>query len=130
MGKFNVGDRVYHPRHGIGSVLSNQGIPYPIKVVFDDSGLIEHYERDGRKREYDVNPILLTIEESRAKGYDVPKVTRKVTKTVSRWANVYGSAGLANCSYETREEADANATGDARTACVELTGTYEVEEEV
>ncbi len=123
MGKFNDGDMVYSIQDGVVVVDEVRSIhPYPVRVRDTD------YTACGRLFHSDVNPVLLTLAEARAKGYDVPKVTRKVTKTVSRWANVYGSAGLTGCFHETREEADANVTSSVRTACVELTGTYEVEE--
>lgn len=137
MSKFKVGDTVYNIRKGVCVVINTcDGSEYPLKVrrlgsehysSFNEDGFTE----DGRWGSKDVNPTLLTIDEARAKGYDVPKVKRKVTKTISRWANVYPDEHLIACNdYHTREEADSNANLSKRIACVELTGTYEVEEEV
>lgn len=127
MSKFKVGDSVYDIRHGSGEVISNsKDHTYGIEVLLPVGRF--YYTTCGRAVWRDKNPILLTIEEAMAKGYDVLKVKRKVTKTISRWANVYPDCVTCN-DYYSKEEADSRANLSDRIACVELTGTYEVEEE-
>jgi len=59
-------------------------------------------------------------------GTEKPKETRMVKKTLTRWANVYKSGVIGN--FTTKENAEESSFGCI--ACVELTGEYEVEEEV
>lgn len=61
-------------------------------------------------------------------GPTKPKQKRMVTKTVEVYMNVYQNP-LNNCVYESESEANVGTDG-GRIACVKLTGTYEVEEEV
>jgi hypothetical protein len=60
-------------------------------------------------------------------GTTKPKQKKMVTKTVEYWMNFYGSGY--RLIYSSKELADRAATPE-RIACVKLTGTYEVEEEV
>jgi len=59
-------------------------------------------------------------------GVEKPKETRMVTKTIRYWANVLGDGAIK--AYSTKE--DAEESSFARIACVEMTGEYEVEDEV
>jgi hypothetical protein len=123
MCKFNVGDIAYSIREGVVTICrSTEGPPYPIAA--ND----ENYTEDGKWYPTDLNPTLLTLDEARAKGYDVPKVKKKVTKEIKRWANVYADFSACN-DYYTREDADFHVNRKMRIACVELTGTYEIEVE-
>jgi hypothetical protein len=89
MNKFNVGDKVFHVGHGIGEVYK-----IDLTIYNDDVAMEVHfgnpYQRlgftiDGRYSMIHKVPQLLTLEEARAKGYDVPKV--KVKKKVTKWVN-------------------------------------------
>lgn len=126
MSKFKVGDRVYDVRKGLCTIAvinTDCGSTYPIMTTAGDG-----FTLDGRWDRRDANPTLLTAEEARAKGYDVPKIKRKGTKEVKIWVNIYPDGEVGN-NHPTKEEADKHASID-RIACVKLTGTYEVEEEV
>jgi len=58
-------------------------------------------------------------------GVGKPRATRKVTKTLSVWANVYTDGAISE-GHLSRERAD-GASARSRIACVELTGRYEIE---
>lgn len=72
MSKFKVGDRVFHVGHGIGVVYGISETKFPIGVSFD-SGFASSFTRDGFYHEPHTIPQLLTLEEAKAKGYDVPE---------------------------------------------------------
>jgi len=59
-------------------------------------------------------------------GTKKPREKRMVKKTLTWWANVLEAGHVA--TYPTKAYADADVWG--RIACVELTGEYEVEEDV
>jgi hypothetical protein len=136
MGKFNVGDRVFDLQYGVGEVIRiaeyTEGQcrvrrERSVKVRFGLCMEID-YTSVGKHYDYELNPILWTVEEAIAKGYDVPKSKKKVVKEIKRWANVYGDCVACN-DYVSREDADNHARIRNRVACVELTGTYEIEVE-
>lgn len=62
-------------------------------------------------------------------GPTKPKQKRMVTKTVEAYMNVYPNP-LNNKLHASKRLADGHAANHDRIACVKLTGTYEVEEEV
>jgi hypothetical protein len=122
--KFKLGDKVYHVIHGVGTVSELRVGMFQVTFPsFPSQGL---YLLDGRYESNNVNPSILTIEEAKAKGYDVPKVKRTVTKELRRWANVYEKDIWI---YTTKNEAEFYANNANRIACVELVGSYEVEVE-
>lgn len=88
--KFKVGDKVYSILSGIGTVTSIDDWQLIIKTIKG----YEYAKTNGKDSEYDINPIILTLDEARAKGYDVPK--EKVKKTRIQFVNVYpdGVSGL------------------------------------
>lgn len=75
----------------------------------------------------------LTIENAIADDWEIePMLKRKVTKTVRGWVNVYTEPCKFNDIFPAKDIADYYATlagCPKRTACVEMTGTYEVFEE-
>lgn len=94
---------------------------FPLKG-FDSKGEPSSWDLDGKAdyvpSGYDLIEYL---------GPTKPKQKRMVTKTVERWENIYHNGTM--CIYGSKEQADRAATS-GRIACVKLTGTYEVEEEV
>jgi len=60
-------------------------------------------------------------------GVEKPREKKMVTKTVTRWANI--DADGCTRMFHIREIADSEQNCD-RIACVEMTGEYEVEEDV
>jgi hypothetical protein len=120
--KFKLGDKFYSILYGLGNVVEiNLESQHPILVKCGD--LYSSYTLEGKSLINNVNPTLLTLDEARAKGYDVPK--QKVTKTLETWANLY-LGGTVRC-HPSKEEAD-SMRNSQRVACIKLTGTYEVEE--
>ena len=70
--KFKTGDRVFHVGFGVGEVINtNHIVNYPIKVEFI-TGISNVFTSEGFWEVGHVIPQLLTLEEARAKGYDVP----------------------------------------------------------
>ena len=92
---------------------------------------------DGKEYQVEADALFLHIVESTGLAYwhvvkSISALTqnftpKKVKRTVdaSAWMNIYPS-GL-KCLYKTKEEANDGASKN-RIACVELRGTYEVEE--
>lgn len=120
MSKFKVGDRVYGILEGEGRVTSERGCElYPIVVLFA-TGKGDKFTPEGKSIVTFLNPDLLTIEEARAKGYNVPK--QKIKKTT--WLNVYRDYFSAHVS---KGNADTYAN-PGRLDCVEVTFEHEVEE--
>jgi hypothetical protein len=121
MGKFEVGQKVYHVLWGLCEIVIIFGDVLRFRSLrgTEDGAL----RLDGKERSRDVNPILLTLDEARAKGYDVPKVV--VKKTVRMYSNVYPD-GPALPHFSKSDAVDAVSGGFI--ACVELVGEYEVEE--
>lgn len=127
MSRFKVGDRVFHVGSGNGRVARinpSVGALYPVEVHFDDSNLKWMlFTMDGK---YDINhivPQLLTVQDAREKGYDVPK--QKVTKTIETTVYVDKTTG-------TRVSTNASSWVLGRRmsdiVTVKMTGTYETEE--
>lgn len=89
MSKFKVGQKVYCIIRGLGTVvLPTLALNPPVCVQFITGD--RYYREDGKYCDIDLNPTLLTLEEARAKGYDVPK--QRVVKVCEkhepkRWFN-------------------------------------------
>jgi hypothetical protein len=124
--KAKAGDRVYSLQSGWGTVVPK--LPhdaYLIWVVFDEyAGVTTTFTNDGRFDSLDKTPDLY---------YDPPEIIgppkpkRTVKRTLKKWANVY-EGGNCHHVFSTKASAESGASYD-RIACVELTGTYEVEED-
>jgi hypothetical protein len=123
MGKFNVGDNAFSLRNGVVVISGIEEM-----AIYSISTSDGKFTLEGRYHPLDLYPTLLTLDEARAKGYEVPKVKKKVTKEVKKWVNVYAEFTICN-DYYSREDADQQADHKRRIACVELTGTYEIEVE-
>lgn len=123
--KAKVGDRVYSIRWGWGTVSCKYSNgPRPIGVVFDEcEGDSLWFTKEGGYNGYTTPDLYYGPPEI----IGPPKPKRMMQKTVKRWAIVY-PLGRYSGLYPTKEEAESNAS-PGRIACVELTGTYEVEEE-
>ena len=84
MSKFNVGDRVFHVGYGLGVVSSLDYGTYPLCVRFDSVGVeVIGFSMEGKYSTRHLIPSLLTLDEAKAKGYDVPK------EKVKRWRWAY-----------------------------------------
>lgn len=125
--KAKAGDRVYSLQWGWGTVrhIFTDGLLFPIGVFFDegaDGG--ECFTKDGKRFPTAQSPDLFY---GPPEIIGPPKPKRTVKRTLKRWVNVYAN-NSGNHSFPTKEAADRySALG--RIACVELTGTYEVEED-
>ena len=124
--KAKAGDRVYSLQSGWGTV--RRVLPddsYPISVDFDEyEDDILCFTTDGKDGVGDAYPDLYY---GPPEIIGPPKPKRTVKRTLKRWVNVYAN-NSGNHSFPTKEAADRySALG--RIACVELTGTYEVEED-
>jgi hypothetical protein len=120
MTKFKVGDKVYDIVYGLSTVKAVDSkiiFPYPILL---HNGRI--YTSEGRDSEDAINPTLLTLDEARAKGYEVPK--QKVKKQRTVWLNVYE---YMTTVHEYKNIADDPYYGK-RLDCVEVAFDYEVTE--
>lgn len=126
MSKFRVGDKVFHVGYGMGKVLSIDPTIFngddALVVFLDDLYQPLTFTLDGRRSMTHKVPQLLTLEEARAKGYDVPK--QKVKKARTGWVNVYPQ--VTGGMYMSKEQADVNASGN-RIDCVQITFEYEVD---
>lgn len=122
MSKFKVGDIVYSLMRGVCKVVSI--VMERQLAVLDINGDTIIFSLDGRYFTDDLNPTLLTLEEARAKGYNVPK--QRVKKTRTAWVNVYPE-GCDDVIYSCLLDAEI-LKNSKRVACVEV--TYEYEEEV
>jgi hypothetical protein len=122
-----LGDRVWCFRLGWGEVIKIiHNDTYPLQVR-SENGKLATYTDDGR----------IFIDESATLfwdeiKYEIPtKPKRMVTKTIEVWVNVYTKPATYNRSlnYFIHEDHANEFADDNRTACVKLTGTYEVEED-
>lgn len=116
--KAKVGDRVYSLQYGWGTIKATGCCVYaacPIEVRFD---------ADGKKSIYDIIPDLY-YGPPEIIGPEKPK--RMVKEEVRLWLNIYPKS-CCKITYSSRSRADSAAAPD-RIACVELTGSYEVEED-
>ena len=104
--KFKVGQKVYHIMYGMGIVKRRNNNNYPISGYFENSEECQYFSEEGKSEKEDINPILLTLEEARAKGYDVPK--QKIVKEKVVYINLYGQEERSYV-HSTEELAKANA---------------------
>jgi hypothetical protein len=127
--KFKIGDRAYSINYGLGLITQITTQDYPIVFEYGpETHAWATYDTDGKAFPQAVNPTLLTLEEARAKGYEVPKVI--VKKSITRYALVYPNGDT--YSYNTTK---ASALSDLHHKAVadelhlvKLTGEYEIEE--
>lgn len=129
MEKFKVGQKVYCIRYGLGEVIisADASEEYPIYVLFSGNKR-DSFTTDGKPFGNYLNPTLLTLEEARAKGYDVPK--QKIVKEKTVYINLYGD-GERSYIHDTEENAKANARiGDSKllATAYPVTIKYKVEE--
>lgn len=122
MSKFKVGQKVYCILRGLGEVVAFHQDIYPVNVAFE-KGKIDYYMKDGRRSGEYVNPVLLTLEEARAKGYDVPK--QKIVKEKTLYVNLYRNKcwGTYESEYDAKQM-----NGDLLTQAYPVTIKYEIEE--
>jgi hypothetical protein len=131
MSKFKVGDKVFHVGMGVGMVFQaddsqphsdcalgvsffapNNGKPYTVLFTLNGMYHLLH-----------TIPQILTLDEAKAKGYEIPKV--KVKKIIKQWS-VVDSSGVITYTFDClKKAARYQGLGDS---VVELTGEYEVEE--
>lgn len=127
MEKFKVGQRVYCIMYGPGEVYALEHLDdCPVKVRF--KSIRSSYTVEGLFTKYEsmVNPILLTLEEARAKGYDVPK--QKIVKEKTVYINLYSDGRT--FTYDSEYSANAMSTNIPKAIVVAypVTIKYEVEE--
>lgn len=130
MEKFKVGQKVYCIMGGLGTVKEITNQVAPIHVYLDNADPCHRqYFSDGRFYPGHKNPTLLTLEEARAKGYDVPK--QKIVKEKTVYINLYpdhtGLGSIVSYSEKLLAEKSANYT-DALVVAYPVTIKYEVEE--
>ena len=113
--EFKAGDKVFSFETGFGTLEETSPEPYILRLNN------KTYTVDGLRSCSDKHRSLLTIEEAKALGIEIPK--KKVE--VNLWSNIYpdGTSEV----YSTRENAD-ECSSKYRIACVELTGEYFVED--
>lgn len=123
MEKFKVGQKVYCINYGLGEVaeIKNYG-PTPVECKF--SRFTGSYNPQGKFITEAENPTLLTLEEARAKGYDVPK--QKIVKEENLFLNGYADGR--RYLYPTKQEALALGYAEHTIKAVPVTIKYEVEE--
>ena len=122
--KAKVGDRVLSLKYGWGTVerIDSFCTTHSFKVVF------------GSRRDwYTVNGKLFVDDFVPDLYYGPPEIIgpekpkRMVKEEVRLWLNIYPKS-CCKITYSSRSRADSAASPD-RIACVELTGSYEVEED-
>lgn len=127
MEKFKVGQKVYCIMGGLGIVKEITKQVAPVHVHFDNSTPIaRQYYPDGKFYAEHTNPTLLTLEEARAKGYDVPK--QRIVKEKTVYINLYKEPYN---SYVHKDKASAELSARTNTPLVTahpVTIKYEVEE--
>lgn len=131
MSKFKIGQKVYCINYGLGEVIGTKGYgPCPVECKF--TKFTESYTPEGRFVLEAVNPTLLTLEEARAKGYDVPK--QKIVKEKTVYINLYSNTETPYV-HKSKEEAENGAkSGDGNlskytvVSAYPVTIKYEVEE--
>lgn len=118
-----VGDRVWSITQGWGKITSINNTPnYPILAFFPSGAAT--FTIEGKYYEKHQYPILFWDE---IPITPPPRPKRKVKKEISRWANVY--TNYCSSLYNSEKAANAGQNwNESRIACVELKGTYEVEE--
>ena len=130
MEKFKVGQKVYCIGGGLSTIdefLPNEKSPIRITVTHD-SGNWNTYTIDGRRSKTDINPLLLTLEEARAKGYDVPK--QKIVKEKTLYINLYKEpySSYLHTNKDSAELSASKNTEDILVTAYPVTIKYEVEE--
>jgi hypothetical protein len=131
MSKFQVGDRVFHVGWGVGMVFqvddsqphSDRALSVGFFAPNSGKPCTVFFTLDGRFFLFHTIPQILTLEEARVKGYEIPKV--KVKKIIKQWS-VVASNGVITHTFDClKKAAQYQGLGDS---VVELTGEYEVEE--
>lgn len=126
MSKFKVGQKVYCIRRGLGEVYGKDrylagDVVFLIKFPEKDNC---EYTFEGKLYHSDLNPTLLTLEEARAKGYDVPK--QKIVKEKTVYINLYSNTNVPY-AHENIEAAEAGAkNGDGNLSKYVLAKAYPV----
>lgn len=128
MSKFKVGQKVYCILYGVGAVKElRESRSYPV-IIETNCGLVD-YTAEGKYNSNAVNPTLLTLEEARAKGYDVPK--QKIVKEKTVYINLYENHSI---SYNEKSIAIFNivpwspSSGHLLAKAHPVTIKYEIEE--
>ncbi len=117
-----TGDKVWTKKDGWGSIVRiDDNEEYPIVARFEN-----------RWKAFNLKGFALMSDKHQSLFWDELKIPtrpkKKVIKKVERWANIYPyNLDDDNIMYKTKEAAN-RVAGDARIACVKLTGKYEVEE--
>lgn len=128
MEKFKVGQKVYCIIRGLGVVAQDDyNTVLPILVRFSSGTSL--YKKTGKGSESHTNPTLLTLEEARAKGYDVPK--QKIVKEKTVYINLYETDQFAHDNEESAKASRGSGTGycgKILATAYPVTIKYEVEE--
>jgi len=130
--KDDVGRKVWHITKGWGKITEYKsekpGVKNPrVDCTFDIKGYgmtTYDFNTDGRYTLYDNLPSIYWNE---IQIYEPPKPKRIVKKKVEVWLNVYNEY-TSEYVYKTKEEADKRKDIE-RTACVKVSGEYEIEED-
>jgi len=114
-----VGDKVWGCPYGWGRIKAlDKDLMYALEVSFDE-GESDTYTISGKCNPVDKHPSLFWDE------IRIPeRPLRIVKKTAIVYVNVYSDEIVPHAS---QEEAEIGA-GNDRITCIELTGTYEIEE--
>lgn len=118
---FKVGEIVFYPAHGFARLVDSNNTQLPFLI----SGT--PFRKDGRRFADDKYPALLTLEQAKLLGYELPM--RKKKKEITRWVNVYEGVLLGGVIFMTEDEAKI-AAGTIQDVTQQITFTVEVEEEV
>ena len=125
--KFNVGDKVYDIRLGVGIITTvrDKERVYPLDVEFIGEG--SHlFTACGRFSATNINPTLFTISAARARGYDVPK--EKVKKTETQYCLVFNNGTISGQRFKSRASAEEHTREyDTTVAIAECVFTWEEE---
>lgn len=127
MSKFKVGQKVYCITKGLGEVVdtSTQSTDLSIRVIFCRDYYC-WFTGTGKFNTNDFNPTLLTLEEARAKGYDVPK--QKIVKEKTVYINLYEKDNYVYSTRSVAEDMARNADRSLLAAAYPVTIKYETEE--
>ena len=120
--KFQVGDVVRVPWSRKEYVLEHTAREYNDNIhplgFRDGEDNMNTFTLEGRHRSVHELPILFLVRR--------PK--KKVTKTLTRWVNLYPNDNTGVYTYDTKQAALAAYSIEHKIATLQVTGTYEVEE--